>query len=86
MWYVYVLRSAKDGKLYIGSTSNLRHRLQDHNEGGCTSTRHRRPLELEAYIAVQEESTARDLENYLKSGSGIATLRKRILTSEFQRT
>ena len=72
MWYVYVLRSATDGKLYIGSTSNLRRRFQEQNEVGCTSTRHRRPLELEAYIAVQEENIALDLENYLKSGSGIA--------------
>ena len=44
------------------------------------------PLDLQAYIAVQEEGTARSLEKYLKTGSGIATLRKRILASEVQRT
>ncbi len=86
VWYVYILRSARDGKLYIGSTANLTRRLREHNKGECNSTRHRRPLELEAYIAVREESTARSLEKYLQSGSGIATLRKRILTSEVQRT
>ncbi len=86
MWYVYILRSKADGKFYVGSTDDLRRRLQEHARGQSQSTKCRRPLELEAYIAVKEESTARDLEKYLKTGSGIATLRKRILTSEVLRT
>ena len=86
VWYVYILRSDKDGKFYVGSTADLKRRLREHNEGECDSTRHRRPLELEAYIAVREEASARSLEKYLKTGSGIATLRKRILTSEVRRT
>ena len=75
-----------DGKLYVGSTADLHRRLQEHREGQSQSTRNRRPLELQAYIAVKEESVARDLEKYLKTGSGIATLRRRILTSEVRRT
>ena len=86
MWYVYILKSKADGKHYLGSTSDLRRRLREHTNGQSQSTTNRRPLELEAYIAVKEESTARDLEKYLKTGSGIATLRKRILTSEVRRT
>ena len=79
------LKSGKDGKLYIGSTDDLKRRLKEHDEGMSRSTMHRRPLELEAYIAVKDEHTARNLESYLKTGSGIATLRKRILPSEAQR-
>ncbi|MEK7518008.1 MAG: GIY-YIG nuclease family protein [Patescibacteria group bacterium] len=30
MYYVYVLRSLKDGKLYIGSTSDLKRRCKEH--------------------------------------------------------
>lgn len=86
MWYVYVLSSEQDGKLYVGSTNDLNRRLKEHQEGRCESTRSRRPLKLEVYIAVREETTARDLEKYLKSGSGVATLRKRILTSGVPRT
>ncbi len=86
MWYVYILRSKTEGKLYIGSTTDLARRLREHHNGECNSTKHRRPLELEAYIAVKEQATARNLEKYFKSGSGIATLRKRILTSEVRRT
>ena len=82
MWYVYILRSKQDGRLYVGSTNNLKRRLRKHESGGCASTAHRRPLELEAYIAVKHRSIARSLEDYFKSGSGIATLRKRILASE----
>jgi putative endonuclease len=80
MWYVYILKSAKDGRYYVGSTNDLKQRLREHSEGQCESTRHRRPLQLEAYIAVRQEAVARSLEIYLKTGSGMATLRKRILT------
>jgi len=86
MWYVYILKSERDGRLYVGSTDDLKRRLREHGAGQCQSTRHRRPLHLEAYIAVRQEAAARSLETYLKSGSGIATLRKRILTSEVRRT
>ncbi len=85
MWYVYILRSMPDSKLYVGSTAGLRRRLREHREGHSQSTRNRRPMALEAYIAVKEESTARHLEKYLKTGTGIATLRRRILTSEVPR-
>ena len=86
MWYVYILKSSKDGQFYTGSTNNLRRRVREHQQGQCESTRHRTPVELEAYIAVQSELTARNLEKYLKSGSGMATLRKRILASGVRRT
>ncbi len=86
MWYVYILTSKRDGRLYVGSTNDLKRRLEEHRQGQCESTKSRRPLELEAYVAVKEESVARNLENYFKTGSGMATLRKRILTSEVQRT
>ena len=86
LWYVYILTSKKDAKLYVGSTNDLKRRLGEHESGQCESTRSRRPLELEAYVAVREESVARNLENYFKTGSGIATLRKRILTSGVRRT
>jgi putative endonuclease len=78
MWYVYILSSKNDGKLYVGSTNDLKRRLEEHRQGRSESTRLRRPLELEAYIAVKEETTARHLQEYFKTGSRIATLRKQI--------
>lgn len=85
MWYVYILKSLKDNRFYLGSTGNLKKRLAEHRKGSCAATINRRPLKLEAYIAVRQESVARELEKYLKSGSGMATLRKRILASEARR-
>lgn len=82
MWYVYILRSRRDGKLYFGSTNDLRRRLAEHSRGQTESTAGRGPFELEAYIAVREEATARSLEKYLKTGSGKAVLVKRILAME----
>ncbi len=85
MWYVYILRCAGDKKIYVGSTNDLKRRLNEHKEGRVAWTSERLPVVLEAYIAVRQQRTARELEKYLKSGSGIATLRKRILSSGAQR-
>ena len=81
MWYVYVLEMA-DGEHYVGSTNDLKRRMAEHARGKELSTKWRLPIELEAYIAVKSEATARRLERYLKSSSGKATLRKRILPDE----
>jgi len=79
MWYVYILRSALDKKLYIGSTNDISHRLNEHNSGKVYSTRNRTPLTLEAYFAVKDKAKAIELEKYLKTGSGKALVNKRIL-------
>lgn len=46
MPYVYILKSKKDGRHYIGSTKNLRNRIEEHIKGNVKSTRYRRPLIL----------------------------------------
>ena len=46
MQYVYVLRSVKDGNLYIGCTENLSKRIAEHNRGAVRSTKARLPVEL----------------------------------------
>jgi predicted GIY-YIG superfamily endonuclease len=81
MWYIYVLKMA-DGERYVGSTNDLKRRLKEHNGGKSLSSKWRLPVKLEAYIAVQTEGVARQLEKYLKTSSGKATLRKRILPVE----
>ena len=59
------------GKIVARYTNDLKRRLEEHRQGQCESTRLRRPLELEAYVAVKEETTARDLEKYLKTVRGL---------------
>jgi len=68
MYYVYVLKSAKDSRIYTGFTSNLRRRIFEHNQGLVESTRNRQPLELIYYEAYKNEQDARNREQYLKSG------------------
>ena len=41
MHHTYVLCSERDGKLYTGTTSDLRARLKLHNAGRVKSTAHR---------------------------------------------
>ena len=79
MWYVYILLSQKDGKLYIGITDNLKLRFAKHNNGEVFSTKGRTPFILESYIAVKSQEKAAELEKYFKSGSGSAVLKKRII-------
>ena len=81
MWYVYVLKMT-DGEYYVGSTGDLKRRMDEHAGGRGIATKWRLPVTLEAYVAVKSESVARRLEKYLKTSSGKATLRKRILPGE----
>ena len=81
MWYTYILKMA-DGEYYVGSTDDLKRRMEEHTRGREISTKWRLPAVLEAYVAVKSEGTARRLEKYLKTSSGKATLRKRILPDE----
>jgi len=44
MYYVYIIQSKKDGRLYKGFTSDLENRLKEHKEGKTKSTKSFRPL------------------------------------------
>ncbi len=79
MWYVYFLKSTREDWYYTGSTNDLRRRFSEHNAGSVQSTKSYAPFELESYIAVKTKLKARELEQYFKTGSGIAFRNKRIL-------
>jgi predicted GIY-YIG superfamily endonuclease len=46
MYSVYVLRSQSCSRLYVGSTSNLERRIQQHNENLAAATKNRGPWRL----------------------------------------
>ena len=46
MYYIYILRSVKDRRHYIGCTGDINKRLKHHNNGEVKSTVYRRPLKL----------------------------------------
>jgi putative endonuclease len=68
--YVYVLKSLKTGKLYKGSTANLKARLAKHNSGSVSSTKEFRPWVLIYYEAFINKTDALREEKFLKSGKG----------------
>ncbi len=76
MYYVYVLQSLVDNRLYNGYSSDLKKRVNDHNTGKISVTRHRRPFKLiyyEAYLH-QQDATAR--EKFFKTQWGRSYLKK----------
>ena len=78
MIYVYVLQSEADSGLYIGMTSNLRRRFQEHQNGESPCTKVRRPWKLIYYEAYLLESDAAGREVFLKSGGGRRFLDKQL--------
>jgi len=78
MFYTYVLRSEKDGQLYVGFTKNLELRFEQHDSGLVESTKHRRPLQLIYYEACLNRDDATKREKYLKSYHGKMFLRNRL--------
>ena len=77
-WFVYALGSLRDGGTYTGSTSDLRKRFRQYNDGLTTSTKGRRPLELIYYEMCRNERDAWSRELFLKSGMGKRYLKNRL--------
>ena len=70
MYYVYILLSTKDGKLYIGSTPDLKKRIEKHNHGYVLATKYRRPIKLIYYEGYLHTRDAKRREIFLKGGKG----------------
>ena len=64
--YVYLLRSLKDGRFYLGWTTDLERRLNEHNAGLTRSTRARRPFEIVYYETYSCAEDAKRRERILK--------------------
>ncbi len=79
MHYVYILQSRKDGSKYIGTTKNLRNRLNEHNDGETKSNRSKAPYKIIWYCCFIDKFKAFGFEKYLKSSSGYAFTAKHFL-------
>jgi putative endonuclease len=78
MHYVYFL-GLKNGQVYTGSTSDLRRRMKEHQQGKVSSTSKRLPLILLGYEAYKLKSDAIRRENFLKTTEG-----KRLLKQQYR--
>ena len=75
--YTYVLRCS-DGKLYVGSTTDLKRRIKEHEGGLVPATSYRLPVKLVYYEACQSQLEALKREVQLKSGFGRRYLKGRL--------
>lgn len=75
MYYVYILKSEKDNKLYIGYSTDLKKRFSEHQSGNVSSTRPRRPFELVFYEAYKSMKDAKRREMYFKTTKGKTSLK-----------
>jgi putative endonuclease len=76
--FVYILQSLKDGKYYIGETSNVEARLHFHNAGLQRSTKHRRPFKIVLIEAYPDRILALKREKEIKSWKGGIQFKKLI--------
>jgi len=70
-YVVYILRSQRDGSLYVGQTNNLERRLAQHNRVTAKSyTAKRGPWTLAYAEQHPTRAEAADRERFLKSTAG----------------
>jgi len=77
-YFVYILRSMKDSKFYIGYTNNLRRRIIEHNNQENFSTKSRTPFELIYYEAHRDKMDAKNREKFFKTGWGRQYIQKNL--------
>lgn len=70
MYYVYILQSEKNKRLYKGVTNDLQKRLKEHNVGNVPFTKNLRPWVIIYYEAFLSKADATREEKFLKSGKG----------------
>ncbi len=78
MYYVYVLRSKKDKRHYIGFSIDLKKRYEEHSLGKVKATSYRRPLELIYYECYKDRKIAQRRERQLKGGKSHVALIQRL--------
>ena len=78
MYFVYVIQSKIDNRLYVGFTDNLERRIGEHNSGRTKSTKAYIPWELVYFESVENRIDARKREKYFKSGYGKEQLKRQI--------
>ena len=64
--FVYILKSLRNGRFYIGSTKNVYNRVIEHNLGKTQSTKHYIPWQLAFFKRYSDINKAKRIESKLK--------------------
>ena len=83
MHYVYVLKSDTN-KLYVGRSSNLKQRLQQHQDKRVKSTKWWQQINLIFYESFLAKSDSVRREKYFKTSKGKSSLKQIIRKSLVQ--
>ncbi|OGC98869.1 hypothetical protein A2701_00815 [Candidatus Amesbacteria bacterium RIFCSPHIGHO2_01_FULL_47_34] len=78
MYYSYILLLSNN-TYYTGFSSDLKHRIEEHQKGLVAQTRNSRPVKLIYYSAFVSKKKALDFEKYLKTYFGFAFRNKRLV-------
>jgi len=66
-FFVCILKSLKEESYYVGSTQDLKSRLERHNQGRSKYTKAKRPWELVYWEKHQDRATAMKQEREIKA-------------------
>ena len=79
MWYVYVLKSRLNKRLYTGYTLNIKLRLEEHNskQGGIYTLKNG-PFDLVYFESYRDKRDATKAELFWKSGYGRDVLKDKV--------
>ncbi len=79
MYFVYSIQSENNpDRYYIGLTSDVERRLEEHNAGKSVYTNKFKPWKLISYTAFVNKDRAEKFEAYLKTSSGRAFAKKHL--------
>ena len=70
MYCVYVIYSESVNKYYIGQTSNLTRRIEEHNTRNDRYTSNKGPWKLMYFEEFESRSEAMKREKFFKTGKG----------------
>jgi len=82
MYSVYIIKSQKSNRYYIGVTSNLFDRLRHHNSGSNKSTKNKGPWQLVYQDDFLDKKTAWLRERQIKKYKGGQAFKKLINRGE----
>ena len=78
MHFVYILLCS-DKTFYVGLTHNIKKRISEHNNGLIYYTKSKLPVKLWWVGVFKNKCIAAKFEQYLKTGSGNAFFKKRLI-------
>jgi len=70
MFYFYILQSIPTKKLYLGQTTDLKRRLESHNNKTNKATKPYTPFEIIYYSAFKDQKDCVNCEKYFKTTAG----------------